>query len=106
MRVESREVTEPGAAHPSAQAWLVVEDDGPGIPAAQRDKVFDPYFTTKATGTGLGLAIVRKIALDHDGDVGLEDRPGGGTRFVLTLPRTTGGAPPRRSFVTFSSRLS
>jgi len=106
VRVESREVTEPGAAQPSAQAWLVVEDDGPGIPAAQRDKVFDPYFTTKATGTGLGLAIVRKIALDHDGDVGLEDRPGGGTRFVLTLPRTTGGTPPRRSFVTFSSRLS
>jgi signal transduction histidine kinase len=106
VRVETHEVSEPDAAEPSAQAWLVVEDDGPGIPAAQRDKVFDPYFTTKATGTGLGLAIVRKIALDHDGDVGLEERPGGGTRFVLTLPRTAAGRPPRRSFVTFSSRLS
>jgi two-component system nitrogen regulation sensor histidine kinase NtrY len=53
----------------------VVEDDGPGIPAAQREKVFDPYFTTKATGTGLGLAIVRKIALDHDGDVGSTTAP-------------------------------
>ncbi|MDB4932234.1 MAG: putative histidine kinase, partial [Myxococcaceae bacterium] len=102
VRVESREVREPEAAEPTAQAWLVVEDDGPGVPAGQRERVFDPYFTTKATGTGLGLAIVRKIALDHDGDVGLEERPGGGARFVLTLPREGGGRRPRRSFVTFS----
>ncbi len=105
VRVESREVREPDAAEPSAQAWLVVEDDGPGIPEEQRERVFDPYFTTKATGTGLGLAIVRKVAIDHDGDVGLEERPGGGTRFVLTLPRLQGGRAPRRSFVTYSSRL-
>jgi two-component system nitrogen regulation sensor histidine kinase NtrY len=102
VRVESREVREPEAAEPTAQAWLVVEDDGPGVPAGQRERVFDPYFTTKVTGTGLGLAIVRKIALDHDGDVGLEERPGGGARFVLTLPREAGGRRPRRSFVTFS----
>jgi signal transduction histidine kinase len=92
----------PEAAEAAAQAWLVIEDDGPGIPAGQREKVFDPYFTTKATGTGLGLAIVRKIALDHDGDVGLDERPGGGARFVLTLPRPQAGRRPRRSFVTFS----
>jgi two-component system nitrogen regulation sensor histidine kinase NtrY len=91
VRAASHDVTEAdGAVVP--QAWLVVEDDGPGIPAAERDRVFEPYFTTKPEGTGLGLAIVRKVCLDHDGDVGLEARPGGGARFVLTLPRTTGGA--------------
>ncbi|MBL8603822.1 MAG: HAMP domain-containing protein [Myxococcales bacterium] len=83
---------------------LVVEDDGPGIGAADQARVFDPYFTTKSDGTGLGLAIVRKVALDHDGDVGVEDRPGGGARFVLTLPRTDAGRKAQRSFVTFSPR--
>ncbi|MBI5512796.1 MAG: HAMP domain-containing protein [Deltaproteobacteria bacterium] len=87
-----------------AQAWLVVEDDGPGIPPEQRGKVWDPYFTTRAEGTGLGLAIVRKIALDHDGDVGLEARSGGGARFVLTLPLRDPARTPRLSFVTFSER--
>jgi nitrogen fixation/metabolism regulation signal transduction histidine kinase len=84
------------------QAWLVVEDDGPGIAPEHRAKVFDPYFTTKSEGTGLGLAIVRKIAFDHDGDVGLEARPGGGARFVITLPLRAAGRAPRLSFVTFS----
>jgi signal transduction histidine kinase len=84
------------------QAWLVVEDNGPGIAPEHRAKVFDPYFTTKSEGTGLGLAIVRKIAFDHDGDVGLEERPGGGARFVITLPLRVAGRAPRLSFVTFS----
>lgn len=106
VRAASHDVTEAdGAVVP--QAWLVVEDDGPGIPAAERDRVFEPYFTTKPEGTGLGLAIVRKVCLDHDGDVGLEARPGGGARFVLTLPRVEPGAAgsrsqTKRSFVTFS----
>lgn len=106
VRAISHDVTEAdGAVVP--QAWLVVEDDGPGIPAAERDRVFEPYFTTRPEGTGLGLAIVRKVCLDHDGDVGLEARPGGGARFVLTLPRVEPGAAgsrsqTKRSFVTFS----
>ena len=45
---------------------------------------------------------VRKIAFDHDGDVGLEERPGGGARFVITLPLRVAGRAPRLSFVTFS----
>lgn len=102
VRVETREVRETDGPEVTPQAWLVVEDDGPGVPAARQEKVFDPYFTTKATGTGLGLAIVRKIALDHDGDVGVADRPGGGARFVLTLPLTAEGRRSRRSFVTFT----
>jgi len=106
VRAESRDVTEAdGTVVP--QAWLVVEDDGPGIPADERARVFEPYFTTKPEGTGLGLAIVRKVCLDHDGDVGLEPRPEGGARFVLTLPRRPSGAAATvsrtgRSFVTFS----
>lgn len=89
------------------QAWLVVEDDGPGIPEPRRAQVFEPYFTTKAEGTGLGLAIVRKIVFDHDGDVGVEERPGGGARFVMVLPLVVPGRKARLSFVTFSgNRLS
>jgi two-component system nitrogen regulation sensor histidine kinase NtrY len=84
------------------QAWLVVEDDGPGIPPEHRAKVFDPYFTTKSDGTGLGLAIVRKIAIDHAGDMGLEERPGGGARFILALPLRDPARRQRLSFVTFT----
>ena len=106
VRAQRRRVTivphEGAAPEEVDQAWLTVEDDGPGIPAAQRAKVFDPYFTTKREGTGLGLAIVRKIALDHAGDVGLEERPGGGARFVVTLPLRDPARRARRSFVTFT----
>ncbi|HEY7725539.1 MAG TPA: ATP-binding protein, partial [Anaeromyxobacteraceae bacterium] len=68
------------------QALLVVEDRGPGLPAAGRERLFDPYFTTKPEGTGLGLAVVRKIVLQHGGDVAAADRPGGGARFTVALP--------------------
>jgi signal transduction histidine kinase len=93
---------EDGVVDVVEQAWLVVEDDGPGVPKDRQAEVFVPYYTTKSEGTGLGLAIVRKIALDHDGDVGCEDRPGGGARFVLTLPVRDPSRKPRLSFVTFS----
>ena len=48
---------------------IVVDDNGPGVPASARERIFDPYVTTKENGTGLGLAIVRKIVIDHGGDV-------------------------------------
>ncbi len=67
-----------------------------------RERIFDPYMTTKEHGTGLGLAIVRKIMLDHGGDVRVAETPSplGGARFVVTLPvvRAAGSppsAPPR-----------
>jgi two-component system nitrogen regulation sensor histidine kinase NtrY len=68
-------------------AAIIVEDDGPGIPADQRDRVFDPYFTTKTDGTGLGLAIVKKIVVEHGGtvSVGSSDKLGGAS-FVVRLP--------------------
>jgi nitrogen fixation/metabolism regulation signal transduction histidine kinase len=68
------------------RALLVVEDRGPGLPATGRERLFDPYFTTRPEGTGLGLAVVRKIVLQHGGDVVAEDRPGGGARFTVALP--------------------
>jgi len=64
-----------------------VEDDGPGVPEEARERVFDPYVTTKPDGTGLGLAIVKKIVIEHNGtiSVGRSERLGGAS-FVVTLP--------------------
>jgi len=67
---------------------LVVEDDGPGVPEGTRDRIFDPYFTTKAEGTGLGLAIVKKIVVEHNGTIAA--RPSerlAGAAFVVSLPQ-------------------
>lgn len=64
---------------------LVIEDNGPGFPKANRDRLTEPYVTMKTKGTGLGLAIVRKIAEDHKGAVALEDKEGGGARVRLTF---------------------
>jgi len=73
---------------PSAE-WVEVriEDTGPGIPEEIRDRVLDPFFTTRTKGTGLGLAIVQKIASRHGGHLDIETETGRGTAAVLTLPR-------------------
>ena len=63
-----------------------VEDAGTGVPEADRDRLFEPYFSTKRKGTGLGLAIVRRIAQDHGGDARYEPLEPG-SRFSLVLPR-------------------
>ena len=63
-----------------------VADDGPGIPADVREKVFEVFFTTKAKGSGLGLAIVKRIVDAHDGRIDVSVGPKTGTRFVVTLP--------------------
>ena len=77
---------------PEGVACLTVDDNGPGVEASARERIFDPYVTTKEHGTGLGLAIVRKIVLDHGGDVRLAEAPAplGGARFVVTLPTVPG----------------
>ncbi|MFL5308169.1 MAG: ATP-binding protein [Polyangia bacterium] len=69
-------------------AVLTVDDNGPGVSADARERIFDPYMTTKEHGTGLGLAIVRKIVLDHGGDVHVSGQPSplGGARLEVTLP--------------------
>jgi len=66
-------------------AEIVVQDSGPGIPPDMVDKIFKPFFTTKATGTGLGLAVVRRIVENHGGTIELGRlRPG--AEFRLRLP--------------------
>ena len=65
---------------------IVVADDGPGIPAAERDKLFLPYYSTKQRGSGLGLAIVRRIVAEHGGSVDVSDNVPRGTRFAIELP--------------------
>ena len=75
-----------------ARAVLVVEDDGAGIPEADRERVFERFTRLEdgrardSGGTGLGLALVREVARRHGGDVSVEDGPDGGARFVVTLP--------------------
>jgi len=67
---------------------IVVTDQGPGVPAEVRGRIFDLFFTTKPTGTGIGLATVRRIARLHGGDVTLADAPTGhGAMFVVMLPK-------------------
>jgi two-component system nitrogen regulation sensor histidine kinase NtrY len=63
-----------------------VDDNGPGVAAERRERVFEPYETSRKSGTGLGLAIVKKIVLDHGGEIWIEDSPLGGARFCLRLP--------------------
>lgn len=64
---------------------IEVEDDGPGVPEEARERLFEPYFSTKRKGTGLGLAIVRRIAQDHGGEAQYRALPRG-SRFSLLLP--------------------
>jgi signal transduction histidine kinase len=69
-----------------------VEDNGPGVPTELKDRVFQPYFTTKTGrgGTGLGLAIVHRIISDHGGRISLAEVSGGGARFIVELPLRQG----------------
>jgi len=76
---------------------IEVEDNGPGLPEEGRERLTEPYVTTRHAGTGLGLAIVRKIMEDHGGALVLEDAEGGGARVRVELPRDENvGAEARR----------
>jgi signal transduction histidine kinase len=100
--------TEPGglvrlsAYRHGARVRLIVDDDGPGIPEAQRDRIFDRFARLDAArgrdsgGAGLGLSIVRAITFAHGGDVAVDSSPEGGARFLLELPREGPGRAPDR----------
>jgi signal transduction histidine kinase len=76
-----------------------IDDDGPGIPAADRERVFDRFVRLdpsreRGSGTtGLGLAIAHEIALAHHGHIAIADNPAGGTRIIVTLPSASSSAP-------------
>lgn len=83
------------AAGPPVRATLRVEqrrlvleilDHGPGVPPGDREKIFQPFFTGKATGTGLGLAIARRVVGLHGGSIEVRDGPDGGARFRVEIP--------------------
>jgi two-component system, NtrC family, sensor histidine kinase HydH len=65
---------------------IAVVDNGPGVDPAVASRIFMPFVTTRARGTGLGLALVQKIIVTHNGRVSVQTEPGGGTRFVVSLP--------------------
>ena len=69
------------------RAVIEFADNGPGVPASDKNRIFEPYFTTKKGGTGLGLAIVSTVISDHQGEVRVFDKQPHGTRIVITLPQ-------------------
>lgn len=73
----------------SGHVLLVVEDTGPGVALEDREYIFRPFYQGKGEskrGTGLGLTVCREVALAHSGNIWVEDRPGGGSRFCVILP--------------------
>jgi signal transduction histidine kinase len=76
------------------RAVVEVTDDGTGIAAEHRDRIFLPFFTTKPSGTGLGMSIVKKIVDLHGGDIAIDSAPGRGTRVRISLPAAVAAPPP------------
>ncbi len=65
-----------------------IDDNGPGVPDSERQRIFTPFFTTRDQGTGLGLAIAHTVVALHGGSIVVEDSPLGGARFTVVLPRS------------------
>jgi PAS domain S-box-containing protein len=71
---------------PPRLSRVSVDDNGPGVAGDARERIFQPFFTTRSRGTGLGLAIVQKILVMHNGRVTVRDAPGGGASLQVVLP--------------------
>jgi two-component system sensor histidine kinase HydH len=82
---------------PDGEVRLQVRDNGPGIPAEMRARLFTPFSSTKATGTGLGLSISRRIVEEHGGRMDAENRPEGGACFMIELPGNPANHSPSLS---------
>jgi signal transduction histidine kinase len=65
---------------------VAITDNGPGIPADIRQKIFTPFFTTKSAGSGLGLPTAKRLVEAHDGEIAIDCPPAGGTTVVVRLP--------------------
>lgn len=87
----SAAVVEVCAARQGEDVLLSVDDNGPGVPPALAQRIFEPLFTTRAEGTGLGLLSVQLAARVHQGEVALQRSPLGGARFTLLLRRGVAG---------------
>jgi signal transduction histidine kinase len=79
------------ARREGGEAVIEIADRGPGVPAADRERIFEPFYSTKRS-TGLGLSICHAIVAQHGGTLGVEERPGGGALFRLRLPAAEPGA--------------
>ncbi|MFI5039245.1 MAG: nitrogen regulation protein NR(II) [Solirubrobacterales bacterium] len=90
-----------GNTFASGGVALSVTDRGPGIPLEIRNRLFDPFFTTRAGGSGLGLAVVQRAIDAHRGLVFLDSGPVG-TRFTIVLPRAARVTPPARPVISHS----
>lgn len=82
-----------GASLGEGCAVFSVRDNGRGIPAELQERLFEPFYTTRADGTGLGLAIARGVARAHGGDIRLRSAPGEGSEFTFRIPLATPGEP-------------
>jgi nitrogen fixation/metabolism regulation signal transduction histidine kinase len=71
----------------SGRVWLRVEDNGPGVSAEVRSRLFTPFVTSRAQGTGLGLSFVKKVIEEHGGQIEYRERPEGGAAFEIVLPQ-------------------
>lgn len=77
-----------------SEILMAVDDTGTGMEADVRDRIFEPYFSTKDAGTGLGLPISKKIVEDHGGSIRIESAPGRGTRVLISLPAAPAADDP------------
>jgi signal transduction histidine kinase len=89
---EGRGTISVSVAHQDGFCVVGIADDGPGIPAHVREKVFRPFFSTKTGGTGLGLANARRVVEEHGGSIAIECPETGGTRVIVRLPAAPGAA--------------
>ena len=83
---QSRQLTISTMRSADGMVEVSVADSGPGLPALVREKLFQPFVTTKPSGIGLGLSLCRDIVQAHGGRIWQADHPGGGTEFRFTLP--------------------
>jgi signal transduction histidine kinase len=65
---------------------MEIVDDGPGMSNEVRERIFEPFFSTKTGGVGIGLAMVKSCIDAHNGTISIESKPGGGTKFRIELP--------------------